>query len=147
MRGLVALLVASAALGAACGREEAPAPGGESGLSSPHMAAAPAAAPAPGPAPTAGPTPAAAPGSDARTGDPAKGRQVWLGQCAACHNQDPTKAGAIGPAVKGSSRDLLEARVLRGAYPPGYAPKRDTKVMLARPDLAPVIGDLAAYLD
>jgi mono/diheme cytochrome c family protein len=79
-------------------------------------------------------------------GDPAKGRQVWLGQCVACHNAEPAKDGPVGPAVKGSSPELLEARVVRGTYPPGYTPKRPTKVMPPRPDLAPSIPDLVAYL-
>ena len=52
----------------------------------------------------------------------------------------------MGPAVKGSSPELLEARVLHASYPFGYMPKRETKVMPARPDLAPSIRDLAAYL-
>ena len=33
------------------------------------------------------------------------------------------------PRVKGSSRELLEAKVLHGKYPPGYRPKRPTAVM------------------
>ena len=79
-------------------------------------------------------------------GDPTKGQQIWLGQCVACHNPDPGKDGPIGPAVKGASKDLLEARVVHAAYPPGYKPKRETKVMPPRPDLVASIPDLAAYL-
>lgn len=79
-------------------------------------------------------------------GSPEKGKQLWLGQCVACHNPDPAKDGTLGPAVKGSSPSLLEARVVRGEYPPGYTPKRPTKVMPPRPDLAPSVPDLAAYL-
>ena len=79
-------------------------------------------------------------------GDPTKGQQIWLGQCVACHNPDPGKDGPIGPAVKGASKDLLEARVVHGTYPPGYKPKRETKVMPPRPDLVASIPDLAAYL-
>jgi mono/diheme cytochrome c family protein len=98
-------------------------------------------------APTAGPTgSASAPGAVSVAGDPAKGQQIWLGQCVACHNPDPGKDGPIGPAVKGASKDLLEARVVHGAYPPGYKPKRETKVMPPRPDLVASIPDLAAYL-
>ena len=88
------------------------------------------------------PVPAAAPGA----GDPARGRQVWLAQCVACHNVDPAKDGPVGPAVKGSSRELVDARVVQGAYPPGYKPKRDSKVMPPRPDLAPRVPDLTAFL-
>jgi mono/diheme cytochrome c family protein len=97
------------------------------------------------PAPTSG---GAAPAATTAAGTPSadKGREVWLGQCIACHNSDPAKDGPIGPAVKGSSPELLEARVLRGEYPPGYTPKRASKVMPARPDLAPSLPDLAAYL-
>ena len=79
-------------------------------------------------------------------GSAEKGKQVWLGQCVACHNPDPTKDGTLGPAVKGASLAVLEARVVRGEYPPGYKPKRPTKVMPPRPDLAPSVPDLAAYL-
>jgi mono/diheme cytochrome c family protein len=86
---------------------------------------------------------AAAPGGP---GEPARGRQVWLANCIACHNLDPARDGNVGPAVKGSSPALLEARVVRGEYPPGYTPKRNTKVMPPRPDLAAAIPDLAAYL-
>lgn len=99
------------------------------------------------PAPSGGTSPTAATGSAAATaGSAEKGRQVWLGQCIACHNSDPVKDGPLGPAVKGASRELLEARVVKGTYPPGYTPKRPSKVMPARPDLAPNIPDLAAYL-
>ena len=75
-----------------------------------------------------------------------RGRQVFLAQCVTCHGPDPAQAGPIGPAVKGSSRELLEAKVLRGAYPPGYTPKRSTKVMVPMPALAGEIGALADYL-
>lgn len=90
--------------------------------------------------------PAPTPAAVAAAGSAEKGRQVWLGQCVACHNPDPTKDGPLGPAVKGSSRELVDARVVRGEYPAGYTPKRPTKVMPPRPDLAPSVPDLAAYL-
>jgi len=82
----------------------------------------------------------------AAAGNAAKGQQAWLAHCVVCHNADPSKDGPIGPSVKGSSRALLEAKVLRGEYPPRYKPKRETKVMPPRPDLAPSLPDLAAYL-
>lgn len=75
-----------------------------------------------------------------------RGRQVYQAQCIACHNSDPAQPGAIGPAVKGPSEDLLRAKVLQGTYPPGYAPKRPTKVMQPMPQLANEISALAAYL-
>lgn len=80
-------------------------------------------------------------------GSPAgRGRQVYLAQCTVCHNSDPSKDGPLGPAIKGSSRELLEARVLRGAYPPGYKPKRGTAIMQPMPQLAASIDDLAFFL-
>jgi mono/diheme cytochrome c family protein len=71
---------------------------------------------------------------------------VYLGQCTACHSRDPAADGPLGPAVKGSSRELLEARLLRGAYPPAYTPKRPGAVMQPMPHLAGSLDDLAAYL-
>ena len=53
-----------------------------------------------------------------------RGRQAYLAHCSSCHSADPAQNGPLGPAVEGSSRELLEARVLRGVYPPGYTPKR-----------------------
>ena len=75
-----------------------------------------------------------------------RGRQIYLSQCIACHNPDPTRAGPVGPPVKGASSEVLEAKVLRGTYPPGYAPKRPTTLMPPQPTLAPEIADLAAFL-
>ena len=82
------------------------------------------------------------------TRDPAaeRGRQIYLTQCIACHNTDPALAGPVGPPVRGSSRELLEAKILNGTYPPGYAPKRPTTVMPPQPALARDVQGLAAYL-
>ncbi|MGH7840556.1 MAG: c-type cytochrome [Candidatus Binataceae bacterium] len=76
----------------------------------------------------------------------AAGRQTYIANCASCHNPDPALEGPLGPPVIGASRELLEARILRQAYPPGYEPKRPTHLMRAMPWLAPRIGDLAAFL-
>jgi mono/diheme cytochrome c family protein len=75
-----------------------------------------------------------------------RGRQLYLAQCTACHAPDPAQTGPVGPPVKGSSRALLEAKLLRGAYPPGYAPKRPTSVMQAQPALGPEIASLVEFL-
>ena len=88
----------------------------------------------------------ASPAKKAGEGDPNRGRQVYLAQCANCHNTDPAKTGPVGPLIKGSPQDLLEAKVLRGSYPPGYIPKRDTAVMPPQPQIEPYIPDLAAFL-
>jgi mono/diheme cytochrome c family protein len=75
-----------------------------------------------------------------------RGRKVYAANCVSCHNVDPSKPGPVGPAVKGASRELIEERVMRAAYPPGYKPKRDTKLMVPFAHLADKVDDLAAYL-
>ncbi|HEY5542307.1 MAG TPA: cytochrome c [Candidatus Binatia bacterium] len=82
----------------------------------------------------------------AKSPDWERGRAVYVANCIACHNNDPSKDGPIGPALKGSSRELLEARVLTTTYPPGYKPKRPTKVMPQFPFLKDEIPSLTAYL-
>lgn len=74
------------------------------------------------------------------------GRSLYMGNCIACHNVNPAQDGALGPAVAGASHELLEARVVRGVYPEGYAPKRPTRVMVPMPHLEPKIDELTAYL-
>lgn len=75
-----------------------------------------------------------------------RGRQIYQSQCIACHNPDPAQVGAIGPDLKGSSEELLRAKVVTGTYPPGSRPKRPTAIMQPTPQLAPDISNLAAYL-
>lgn len=77
----------------------------------------------------------------------AEGKQIYAAQCTACHDTNPTRAGSLGPSVGGSSAELLEAKVLRGEYPPGYTPKRDSRAMIPLPHLAGKIPALAAYLE
>ncbi|MEE3327562.1 MAG: cytochrome c [Myxococcota bacterium] len=77
----------------------------------------------------------------------AKGRQVYMSNCTACHNMNPAQKGSLGPAVSGSSEALIEARVVHGNYPPGYTPKADTHLMVALPYLKNDIKALAAYLE
>jgi len=76
----------------------------------------------------------------------AQGEMVYKNVCIACHNADPSLPGSVGPAIAGSSRELIEARVLRGEYPEGYQPKRSGKTMPQFPHLAGSIDGLAAYL-
>jgi mono/diheme cytochrome c family protein len=75
------------------------------------------------------------------------GRRAYAVNCIACHNADPAQDGAIGPAIAGSSLALVEARVLRAQYPPGYKPKRSTQLMPAQPFLAELAPKIAAYLE
>src|SRR4051812_41820792 len=75
-----------------------------------------------------------------------RGKAIYISNCMACHHADPSKDGAVGPAVSGASKELIEERVIRAAYPKDYKPKRDTRTMVALPHLEKEIPALAAYL-
>lgn len=75
-----------------------------------------------------------------------RGEQIYLGNCIACHARNPNEAGPVGPPIAGSSLALLQAKVLRNEYPPGYTPKRDTKAMVPLAHLEPELPALAAFL-
>ncbi len=83
-------------------------------------------------------------------GDPAKGKEIFQENCQWCHGYPDVGVPSgpnPSPAVTGSSRELLEARVLRASYPPGYKPKNPTKKMKPLPALEPSIDDLFAFLN
>lgn len=84
------------------------------------------------------------PGGDSTPAE--RGKLAYAANCTACHNPDPTKDGTIGPAIAGSSLELVRARVTKAEYPPGYTPKRDSHLMPAQPFLSADVPDLAAYL-
>jgi mono/diheme cytochrome c family protein len=75
-----------------------------------------------------------------------QGKRVYLANCIACHNPDPAKNGVIGPAIAGSSLELLKARVLEAKYPPGYKPKRESNSMAPLPHLKADLPALQAFL-
>lgn len=75
-----------------------------------------------------------------------RGRQVYMTNCVVCHNPDPNLPGSQGPPIAGSSRELVQARLLHLSYPPGYKPKRATHAMRALPQLAGKVDDLTAFL-
>jgi mono/diheme cytochrome c family protein len=75
-----------------------------------------------------------------------QGRIVYMTNCVVCHNPDPNLAGSQGPPIAGSSRELVNDRVLNLKYPPGYTPKRTTHAMRALPQLANQIDNLTAFL-
>jgi len=90
---------------------------------------------------------ACAGGEERGLSEPAlRGQAVYRNVCIACHAADPRQDGALGPAIAGSSLELLEAKVLRGEYPPGHAPKRPTLSMPAFAYLEDDLPALAAYL-
>jgi mono/diheme cytochrome c family protein len=83
----------------------------------------------------------------AKAGDPERGKQIYMTSCAPCHGPDPAADGPVGPRIKGASLALIEARVLRGAYPPGYRPRRATKLMPPLPQLEAELSHLAVFLE
>ncbi len=143
-KSIVAALAALALAWAACsdGGSSAPAPSkaepAKPTASKPATPAKPSATPEPTKAEPAEPDPAQL---------VARGRQVYMANCIACHSQNPAQDGALGPAVAGSSYALVEARVMHGTYPEGYTPKRSSKVMIPLPHLANELTALTAYLD
>ena len=82
------------------------------------------------------------------SGDPAtaRGEKIYRNICVVCHNADPNQHGPLGPAIAGSSRELLEARLLRGEYPVGYTPQRNTQQMPRFEFLEPNLDDIVAFL-
>jgi mono/diheme cytochrome c family protein len=75
-----------------------------------------------------------------------RGEVLYRTNCASCHGRDPHRPGTLGPAIAGSSRALIEKRVLHRSYPAGYLPKRQTHLMQPMPWMASHIDDLTAYL-
>jgi len=77
-----------------------------------------------------------------------RGREVFALICGACHHaKNPFLDGSQGPAIAGSSLELLEAKVLHNEYPPGYVPKRSTSNMVPLPYLKARLPDIAAFLN
>ena len=75
------------------------------------------------------------------------GKAVYQSVCTTCHNSDPAKVGGVGPDVAGSSMEVLRAKVLWGAYPLGYKPKRKTHIMPMMHNLSKEIEAIHAYLN
>lgn len=77
------------------------------------------------------------------------GEQIYRANCYSCHGVDPSYDGPLGPAIQGSSRELVIIRLKKGGrhYPKGYKPKRQTTVMPAQAHLLPKVDDLLAYLN
>jgi mono/diheme cytochrome c family protein len=87
-------------------------------------------------------------GESEESGDPAvaRGEKIYRNICLVCHNADPNQTGVLGPDIASANRELLEAKVLRGEYPAGYTPKRNTKQMPQFNYLEPNLDDIAAFL-
>ncbi len=86
-------------------------------------------------------------GGETLSPEAARGKVVYQNHCTSCHSSDPGRDGPVGPTVKGASQELIDARIMRGEYPVGYTPKRQTTLMIPMPQVASSIDDLAAYLE
>ena len=75
-----------------------------------------------------------------------RGRTVFETNCTACHAREPDRDGPVGPAIAGSSLELLQAKVVRNEYPAGYVPKRNTKSMPPLVHLESELPAIHAYL-
>ncbi|HLD74121.1 MAG TPA: cytochrome c [Bdellovibrionota bacterium] len=65
-----------------------------------------------------------------------KGQVLFNTTCTVCHNSNPKLDGPIGPAISGSSFELLQLKIRKGEYPTGHKPKRETKIMTLMPQLS-----------
>jgi mono/diheme cytochrome c family protein len=83
----------------------------------------------------------------ARAAAAERGQKIYENVCIACHNGDPTQPGSLGPQVARASLELLEAKVLRGEYPPAYTPLRPSQAMPKYEYLKDRLGDVAVYLE
>lgn len=75
-----------------------------------------------------------------------RGKAIYFTNCIVCHNPDPRLDGSMGPAITGSSFELLNARVLTRGYPEGYKPKRTSEIMPDFPGLKDDIPAIHAFL-
>lgn len=91
--------------------------------------------------------PVPTPSSDPQADLVNKGRKAYVSHCIACHNIDPRKDGSIGPALFGSSLELLELKVLKGEYPVGHQPKRQTAAMAPLPFAKDNLPAIHAFLN
>ncbi len=87
-------------------------------------------------------------GDSDSSADPAvaRGETIYRNICVVCHNADPNEQGTMGPAIARATRDVLEAKVLRGEYPAGYTPARETHQMPQFEYLEPNLDDIEAFI-
>ncbi len=79
-----------------------------------------------------------------------KGRRLYLSNCISCHNKDPNTKGAIGPEIVDAPIEVMTSKILTGVYPdplpPGFVPKRKTKLMRKIPQLKNDIPAIFAWV-
>lgn len=67
---------------------------------------------------------------------PASGEVLYQANCTFCHSYNASVDGHIGPAITGTSFEVLEAKLHRATYPKGYIPKRTTLLMPTFPQFS-----------
>jgi mono/diheme cytochrome c family protein len=79
-----------------------------------------------------------------------KGKRLYLSNCIQCHNKDPNLKGSLGPELVDASLEIVYAKVMTGVYPaklpPGFVPKRSSKVMRKIPKLEKDIPAIHAWI-
>jgi mono/diheme cytochrome c family protein len=76
-----------------------------------------------------------------------RGRDIYRMSCMHCHGVDPGLGTMQAPAISGSSYELLQEKVIHGAYPDGYIPKRTTRNMPKFPSLQSELKGLERFLN
>ncbi len=80
----------------------------------------------------------------------AKGKRLYLSNCIQCHNRDPNLKGSLGPEMVDAPLEVMTSKIMTGVYPqklpPGYVPKRKTKVMRKIPHLKNDIPAIYAWV-
>ena len=76
-----------------------------------------------------------------------KGKKIYMTSCISCHNPNPKLTGTLGPAVFGTSFEVLKYKMLKGTYPKGYQPKRSSQMMPTFPEQRDNLDALHAFLN
>lgn len=86
----------------------------------------------------------------AQTPDLEKGRRAYFSVCIQCHNKDPNVKGSMGPELIDAPFELMKHKVKTGRYPdklpPGFVPKRKTKLMRPLPNLEKDVPVIYAWI-
>ncbi len=78
------------------------------------------------------------------------GKKLYFSNCISCHNKDPNIKGGIGPEMVDAPLEVMTSKVMTGLYPeklpPGFVPKRKTKMMKKIVKLQNDIPAIHAYV-
>lgn len=57
------------------------------------------------------------------------GKSIYVSNCINCHGSNPNYAGAIGPDLVSTPKEVYFTKVNHGEYPANYKPKRSSAAM------------------